>query len=1134
MRKILQSYLKRLSNLTSKNRSLFLPRITGDHLIDLHDFDFLNNKASFSILEEVIAEKTEIVLCPVTDVKDPSSNQISKRLKNLKRYEHFISEESGARDLYIGWPMLRGKLFDDTLIRCPLVFFPVHIEEDEGKWLMKPKKDVNISFNKSFLLAYAHYNKIKIDDELLEFNFDDLEKDSRAFRTGIYKIFKDHPVAFDFNQENFVDKLIGFQNFTKAEFEENTKTGALKLFPEAVLGLFPQADSFLIPDYRELIENNDFQDLEEFFFSRTSTEEEKKSANYDHATRAGLGYLDKVKEEQTFTPYLIDAYQENVIKAVKKGNSIVVQGPPGSGKSEMICNLVADFIARGKRVLLVCQKKAALDVVHKRLEEKEFSCFSALVHDFRNDRKDVFHQIDRQINRLNEYKSQNNSLDAIQLERSFLQACRRIDQITEELNEFRFALFDETECGLSIKELYLTTDINLATINLKQEYQYLKFDDLDTFLRKLKTYAAYSIDFDKEGYAWKDRKSFAGLGISDLKRLIEILIEIPQFRDKIKEQSDKILNFPIDLETAEMLSEKENQIREMLLLLETDKVYQYFRNMIDFPDKETEAQWLSNIEKLVMACFSDKGVEMTIASGKLGYYQEIIQKGLEAQQNPFKNLYWKYFSKEYAILKMVLVENQLQYTKEDFNILIKKIDNRLNLEHNISDLKANKWISGIPESLDKIHFQTFFYHHKRALIAKLIFTSVRNLKDFFNVKVIEYDELQIKLSSLLFLIKQVPVYKAEWQIYLTPHQIQHIQDDVLYVERLIKLLQTDFDSLAEFDNLKESLALHEIQIIEKLMEKSRNLKDSSLSSLFINSIKLEWINHIETKYPILRAVSSQKFSLLEEELQSQVTEKMKASKDIILLKAKEKTYKDVEYNRLNNMITYRDLQHQVTKKKRIWPLRKLVQDFSDELFSLIPCWLASPETVSAIFPMQPLFDLVIFDEASQCYAEKGIPAMYRGKQIVVTGDDMQLQPSDLYRVRWEEEDDAPELAVDSLLDLCKQHLMQLHLNGHYRSRTLDLIHFSNKHFYDDKLKMLPDFRDVNEGDPSIRYIKVEGNWIDNKNDEEAWETVRIIRELIRDKRDREIGVVTFNARQQMHITEVLEQDALEHHYKIPE
>lgn len=1133
MRKILQSYLRRLSNLTSKNKSLYLPRISGDLFIDLHDFDFLNKKASFSILEDVIAEKSEIVLCPVADVKDFNNNQISKRLKNLKRYEHFISEESGSRDLYIGWPMLRGKLHDDTLIRCPLVFFPVNIEEDEGKWLLKPRKDVNISLNKSFLLAYAHYNQFKIDDELLEYNFDDFEKDSRSFRTGLYKIFKEHPVAFDFNQENFIDKLVSFQNFNKVDFEKNTTTGTLKLYPEAVLGLFPQADSFLIPDYKELIDNNNFEDLEEFFFSRTNQDEDSL-INNDPSEDVRVRYLDKVKEEQTFTPYHMDAYQENVIKAVKKGNSMVIQGPPGSGKSELICNLISDFIARGKRVLLVCQKKAALDVVHKRLEEKELGCFSGLVHDFRNDRKLVYHQIDRQINRLNEHKHQNNSLDAIQLERNFLHASRRIDQITEELNEFRFALFDESECGISVKELYLTTDINVPTINLKQEYQYFKNEDLDEFLRKLKSYTAYSTNFEKEGYPWKERKTFAGLSISDLNKVNEILVEIPAFRDKIHEQSTKILNFPINLETAELIAEKANQIQEMLLLLETEKVYQYFKNMVDYPDKETEALWLSNLERVVMACFSESGVETTIPSEKLGYYQELIEKGLAAQQNPVKNLFWKYFSKEYAVLKKVLEENHLQYNKDDFNLLIKKIDNRLNLEHNIEKIKANKWITGVPESLEKLHFQTFFYHHKRALIAKLIFTGVRNFKEFFNVKVIEYDELNIKLTSLLFLIKQVPVHKASWQQYLTPHQIQLIQEDAVYVERLLKALQTDFDSLVEFDNLKENLSIYEQQIIDKLIEKSKGIKEATLSSLFLNSIKIEWINHIETKYPILRAVSSQKFTLLEEELQNHVKEKKQSSKDIVLLKVKEKTYKDVEYNRLNNMVTYRDLQHQVTKKKRIWPLRKLVQEHADELFNLIPCWLASPETVSAIFPMQPLFDLVIFDEASQCYAEKGIPAMYRGRQILVTGDDKQLSPSDLYRVRWEEDDDAIELAVDSLLDLCKQYLMQLQLQGHYRSRAIDLIHFSNQHFYNNKLKMLPDFLDVNDGEPALRYVKLDGNWIDNKNEVEAQKVVSLIRDLLNDKPDREIGVVTFNAKQQNHIMEMLEQDAIEHLYQIPE
>ena len=133
--------------------------------------------------------------------------------------------------------------------------------------------------------------------------------------------------------------------------------------------------------------------------------------------------------------------------------------------------------------------------------------------------------------------------------------------------------------------------------------------------------------------------------------------------------------------------------------------------------------------------------------------------------------------------------------------------------------------------------------------------------------------------------------------------------------------------------------------------------------------------------------------------------------------------KNLEFNRLNNMITYRDLSHQVTKKRQIWPIRKLIQQFEREVFDLIPCWMASPEAVSAIFPMAQMFDLVIFDEASQCFTEQGIPAMYRGKQVVITGDKMQLSPFDLYKIRWEEEQDEnsePSLEVDSLLDLGSQ------------------------------------------------------------------------------------------------------------------
>jgi superfamily I DNA and/or RNA helicase len=85
---------------------------------------------------------------------------------------------------------------------------------------------------------------------------------------------------------------------------------------------------------------------------------------------------------------------------------------------------------------------------------------------------------------------------------------------------------------------------------------------------------------------------------------------------------------------------------------------------------------------------------------------------------------------------------------------------------------------------------------------------------------------------------------------------------------------------------------------------------------------------------------------------------------------------------------------------------------------------------------------VIFDEASQCFAEYGIPSIYRGKQIVVAGDSKQLQPNDLYQIRYEEDlSYEPILEIDSLLDLAAQYLPQVSLMGHYRSQSLDLIGF---------------------------------------------------------------------------------------------
>ena len=90
----------------------------------------------------------------------------------------------------------------------------------------------------------------------------------------------------------------------------------------------------------------------------------------------------------------------------------------------------------------------------------------------------------------------------------------------------------------------------------------------------------------------------------------------------------------------------------------------------------------------------------------------------------------------------------------------------------------------------------------------------------------------------------------------------------------------------------------------------------------------------------------------------------------------------------------KELKHQ-TGKKNDRPLRKLLNNFADKgLVEILPVWLASPEMVSSIFPLnEGLFDIVIFDEASQLTVESGMPSIYRGKQIIVAGDEKQLPPS---------------------------------------------------------------------------------------------------------------------------------------------
>ncbi len=1135
MQKVLQQYLKRLTNLSGNNRSILLLRLISNQFVDLHSFDFIENKPSFSIISDLVGGKPKIKLSNMFDSRSEDTNKLSLRLKQLYRIERYIYQERGAKDLYVGWPFARGKFADGTPVRCPLLFFPVELEIAEDSWYLKVRQDVNVTFNKSFLLAYSHYNKVKLDDDLVERVFDDFDKDSTVFRTSLYQVIKDSPVEINFNQENFLDQLTTFTDFKKADFVKNEKDGEIKLFPEAVLGIFPQAGSYLVPDYNHMLENERYSDIEEFFVSRTLLEDKE---DYIHHSESFYDFLNKVKEEETFTPFKMDAYQENAIKAVKRGNSLVVQGPPGTGKSQMICNLVADFIARGRRVLLVCQKKAALDVVHQRLKEQEISDFVALVHDFKNDRKGIYEQINNQIERIYEYQLKNNSLDSIQLERKFLQSSRKIDQITEELEEFKFALFDEKEAGVSIKELYLKSDRKAPSINVKQEYNHFKMNELQPFLDKLGIYFEYYKKFSLDDYTWKNRHSFAGYSISDMQKMREIIQEIPGVQEKFSKKVEKLLGSKMDFNSGCKINEGGDKIRKMCELLDSERVYQYFSHIIQLKDTTPDLLWLNNSEKNLLTCFKENGPEVTLRKKDLGKVQLILKERMDAKSNLFKYLKWVFSSTEKTFLKKVLSKNGLTTKKKDLRILESKIDNRLNLEHNLTKLSEIKWMQEMPNTFKVNDFIKWFDNHKKAVGAMNIYYQFRNFREYLSTTKLSLDEFKEKSLKLVEYSDGLPLKKQQWLNYFKESRIDSILVNPKIESRMLSELESDFDSLCDFDNLHENLQSYEKSITEKLIEIYEGSgKTVDMEEVFLNSLSLAWIEYLESKYPVLRTVNSLRFEKMQKDLQEEVKNKLKISNDIVLLRARETTYDNVEFNKLNNMVTYRDLAHQVTKKRMIWPIRRMITTFPEELFNLVPCWLASPEAVSAIFPMEMMFDLVIFDEASQCFTERGIPAMYRGKQIVITGDSQQLSPFDLYKVRLEdesEESNEPALEVDSLLDLGSKYLMQVQLKEHYRSKSLDLIDFSNQIFYKGNLTLLPDKRLVNSQKPAIDYVKVNGVWDKNQNITEAEKVVEVYDEISKSNPDKEIGIITFNIHQQDLILDLLDVYAIENKLSLPD
>jgi len=1128
MNRILKAYLKRLTNLSTRNKSLLLSGLPSEQFLDLNELDFLLGKPSFEFIQQLLQKKQRIALCDIQDPRFEKVNEVSKRLRKISRTERFIENERGSRDLYVGYPFVRGKLADGTPIHAPLLFFPVTLKTDREQWCLTERDESGIILNRSFALAYAHFNQIVIGDDVLEKSFEDFSKDALEFRTQFYEWLKETPFRINFNQQLFEDKLIPFEIQKSSDLGRIEKNGELKLFPEAVLGIFPQAGSYLVPDYNLLLAK-----FEEHPFEMLLIKEENEDTGFEDILAKAENHS-SIREEEIFTPFAIDESQEEIIRSVKSGKSVVVQGPPGSGKSQLICNLMADFASHGKRVLLVCQKRAALDVVYERLKTIGMNPFVALIHDFKNDRAQLYQQFAAQIEQVDAYRKQNYGLDSVFLERQFTQQSRQIDRTLESLDGFRDALFNDRECGVSIKELYLTSDPDSPHIELGEYYRSFRPDSWDDYKRWLGVYGKYSL-LIHPAHPWKQRKSFVSFGLNDLRNIERMLSDWPNAFEIQKKLFENLSGQHFSEAYTENLGQVLERLNDIAELIQDSHVYKLFREYLQSGNGTHERlAFIRQTTDVLEGFIAEEGIEFSLKVTELSGFVSQLKKAVESKQSTVSGLWWDLFNADKKVVAQVAAQNGLSTSPESLSKLESKVRNRQELE---------SWLNNPVLGFDEKHlaqempaerqFVHFFQNAEKAAdaVSRAALMPWNGVLKHFVQGSIKLQDFQNALTDIISWIKSWERMEMVMHPYLLPSQINAlISEPQVYSAELLEVVRKDFDSLVDMDQLWSEMSLSEQMATREIIAASEKMKTPDAVEMvkcFENSVRLAWINHIEDKFPDLRAVTSLKMKQWEQDLQGSIIVKQQLSADIVGINLREKTYESIEKNRLGNLVTYRELNHQVTKKRKIWPIRKLLDNHTDEIFSLVPCWMVSPEAASAIFPMQAgLFDVVIFDEASQCYAEYGLPAAFRGKQIVITGDSKQLAPSDLYRVRYEEKGEDEEipvaLEIESLLDLAAQTLEQYQLSGHYRSLSLDLIDFSNQHFYKNSLRLVPDFNRINEVQPGIEYIRVDGLWKNNINLIEVQKVLELLVDL--GKTGKSIGVVTFNFYQQQMIQEAIERE----------
>lgn len=1010
--------------------------------------------------------------------------KLDKSLRRIEEQSRSIIEEQGVNALFLAIGMLHYKESNDSEVfyKAPLILVPVELTRKSAR--------------EGFTIK-ATDDEVIVNPSLVEY------------------LQKNYAIALpeiDYSDENY-DLQKFFQNVNEAISNQSE----WKITNEIYLALF---------SFQKLVM---YKDLEKNTTKINSHKIFNQIINKQGDTFIGLpDGIKKISLDKNFAPencmQVVDAdsSQLRAIATVSQNYDLVLEGPPGTGKSQTITNLIAQALSTGKTVLFVAEKMAALEVVYRRLCAVGLGEFCLELHSTKANKRSVMQDLrntlDASLQRVEISETSTQRLPVVrELLTNYINA---VHQPYGALKLSPYRIYGELDKVLTAPKILFSADIFKVSLTELNDV----FREIDDLIEAAKIIGS------PQTHPWREttKTFYSENNIDEIKETGEITIEkINSF--KIEAQKlESILGLPHlktfgDIEAAGVVASTIARSPGVPFQVLVSEAWNSAPpEAVDLIKKGRE---LVNLRKRIEQNFIPQIFEQE-PSEEIAYIEkksEGIFSFLAFLDSRYRATKKRWVSLRQPSYEASLIEqaNEMKSVAE----YLRRQDDLKSQKQLGTELFGHLWQgeSSNWEALENyikwvLEFRQIYI--QKGLKEQAISTATENSPDVSFIQKLRQEALEINslLQNFCSLVGWRENYFANAEIEKITLRIEEILNNLSFAS-----------GWAAFESVRQKL---ENSFAKEILDWviGEQISFSELPQVFRRGFYQKWLSQVVQERPELREFHTLTHEQRVKEFRELDEKILKQNRSNLVGRMRNAIQNNLQQPLIREqMLT---LRSQLNRQRGLMPLRITMRKCLDAIRSIKPCFMMSPQSVAQLLDADTAqFDLILFDEASQLPTEDAVGAIIRGKQVVVVGDPKQLPPTNFFavasgQVNVQTDEDGLPLFDDSqsiLEEVMSSGVPSSRLKWHYRSSHESLITFSNVSFYDSDLYTFPSV-ETDAYDSGLHFEFVPEGVYEGKglNMAEARRVADAVVEHAKKNPNLSLGVGTFNLRQQLAIEDELE------------